>query len=168
MRACMCVPTANLESPPNPSPPYHLAGVYGDGRPMFFAVVSFTHTLNYLFLHFCCNTFSAVRVCVSSLCALAGCCCCCSLREQQKFARWICICFRTCSRWLSSIPHPHHPLWAAETCKLFAFCLYSLHIRAQIVLSLCVKLYIPALEEARVGGGCVIVAAPCFIHIHWE
>jgi len=68
-------------------------------------------------------------------------------------------------------PRPfHHPLSTAETCKLFAFCLYSLHIRAQIVLSLCVKLYIPSLAENAggklwgwavggrvVGGWCVIV-----------
>lgn len=51
---CVCTPTwICLRS-----------ALYGDGRPMFFAAVSFTHTLNYLFLHFCCNTLSAAGVCV--------------------------------------------------------------------------------------------------------
>lgn len=51
---CVCTPTwICLRS-----------ALYGDGRPMFFTAVSFTHTLNYLFLHFCCNTLSAARVCV--------------------------------------------------------------------------------------------------------
>lgn len=52
---------------------------------------------------------------------------------------------------------------AAGTCKLFAFCLYSLHIRAQIVLSLCVKLTSHPWEggaprKRYVGGS----------PIHWE